>query len=310
MPLSTLFKATTIAQLARLIEDGNTDKTRDCLVSIQPLGAKAPFYCVHGVEGDVFGYRDLANALGDDQPVIGLQAIGWDAPKTYDRTITQMAARYVQAMKSYQTTGPYRIGGYCFGGIVAYEMACQLEKMGEKVSLLAVFEGSMPVVGDRSASFFQRLGAFTRHLPSWVGDYTRMSPEQLWSRIRATFMKIRVKIRANPELERRMQAEEILNVDLNDLPDMNVELTHVNSNAFLHYEPEKYGGLLTLFRARHQSINEVMFGPLDPRMGWGDLAKGGVRVRMVDGFHRNVHLSPYVNSLASELRQCLDDTTS
>lgn len=309
MPLSTLFKATTIAQLARLIDDGIMDKTSDCLVPIQPMGAKIPFFCVHGVEGDVFGYRDLVNALGDDQPVIGLQANGWDYPESYDRTIAQMAARYIDAMKSYQATGPYRIGGYCFGGIVAYEMACQLEKMGEKVSLLAVFEGSTPVEGDRSASFLQRLVAFIRHLPSWVGDYTRMSPEQLWNRIRATLIKIRMKLRANSDLERRMQAEEILNVDLNDLSNRNVELTHVNSNAFLHYEPKKYSGILTLFQARNQSINEVMFGSLDPKMGWGDLALGGVRVRIVDGFHRNIHLSPYVTSLASELRQCLNDTT-
>ena len=309
MPLSTLFKATTIAQLAHLIEDGNTDKTWDCLVPIQPHGTNAPFFCVHGVEGDVFGYRELINALGDNQPVIGLQAIGWDDPESCDGSIEQMAARYIEAMKSYQPRGPYRIGGYCFGGIVAYEMACQLEKMEEKVSLLAVLEGSMPVEGDNRVSIYQRLSAFLKHLPNWVRDYMNLSPEQLLSRIRTTLYKFRLKIQANPELERRMQAEEILNVDFDVLPDRNVELTRVNSGAFLHYEPKKYNGILTLFRARNRSINEVIFGSLDPRMGWGDLALGGVRIRMVDGFHRNIHLSPYVNSLASELRYCLEHTT-
>ncbi len=309
MPLSTLFKATTIAQLARLIEDESTGKTWDCLVPIQPLGAKAPFFCVHGVTGDVFGYRDLSNALGDAQPVIGLRAIGWDHQDYYDSSIAQMAERYIEAMKSYQPTGPYRIGGYCFGGIVAYEMACQLEKMGEKVSLLAVFEGSMPVGEENRASFFQRLSVFLRHLPGWIRDYTSMSPEQLLIRIRTTGNKILLKFQANPDLERRMQAEEILNINYDVLPDRNIELTRINSNAFLHYKPNQYNGFLTLFRAKNRSINEVIFGPLDPTMGWGKLALGGVAIRLVDGFHRNIHLFPYVISLASELKHCLENAT-
>jgi len=81
---------------------------------------------------------------------------------------------------------------------------------------------------------------------------------------------------------------------------------HVNAN--LNYVPNLYNGVVTLYRARNRSINDVVFGSLNPEMGWGDLALGGVDVRLVDGFHRNIHLTPYVQSLASELNQSLNNS--
>ncbi len=133
LPLSVLFTDTTIERLAaRITEQKDVKKDWPVLVPIQPKGSRPPFFCVHGLGGGVLGYRDLTSALGDDQPVYGLQAYGQDGENGYDLTIPAMATRYITAMRAYQPQGPYRIGGYCFGGVVAYEMACQLEKMGEQ----------------------------------------------------------------------------------------------------------------------------------------------------------------------------------
>ena len=133
-----------------------------------------------------------------------------------------------------------------------------------------------------------------------------MDSRQLLNRLRFTVTKIWSKLQRNSDFERRVRVEETLDFDIRNLPSRNLELTTVHMQAALQYESEKYNGLVTLFRARNRSINEVVFGSLDPEMGWGHLAQGGVRVRLVDGFHRNMHLSPYAKSLAGELKKCLD----
>lgn len=306
LPLFTLFQRTTVARLADLIEGKNSDTSWDVLVPIQSQGSKAPFFSVHGIGGGVLGYRDLVSYLGDDQPFLGLQAIGQDGRQAYDLSIEAMALRYIKAMRSYQPHGPYRIGGYCFGGVVAYEMACQLERMGEEVSLLAIFEGAMPNTPDTRFPVPYRLGAIWKHLPTWMSDYAGMSPRQLLSRFRSTLAKIRSRMQGDPDVQRRVRVEETLDIDINSLPRRNIELTDLHLNAALEYAPKEYHGVATVFRARNRSINEVMFGSLDPEMGWGRWARGGVNVHLVDGFHRNMHLSPYAESLAAELKKCLD----
>jgi thioesterase domain-containing protein len=266
-----------------------------------------PFFAIHGIEGGVLGYRDIALALGNDQPFLGLQAVGLDGRQAYDESVEAMAARYIEVMRVCQPRGPYRIGGYCFGGVVAYEMARQLERIGEHVSVLAMFESSMPESGEIRVSLSQRLRAISSSVPAWIKDYSSMTPRQLLNRLHSTIDKVWYRIRPNTEVERRIRVEDTLDrIDVDNLPDTHIKLTDALINASIQYVPDVYSGEITLFRARNRGINESIFGSLDPTMGWGHLAKGGVHVRLVDGFHRNMHLAPYASSLASELRKRLD----
>ena len=306
LPLSALFTETTIEKLAaRITEQKETNKSWPVLVPIQINGSKPPFFAVHGIGGGV-GYRDLSNSLGNDQPLFGLQAVGQDGQEAFDVSIEAMASRYIRAMRSQQPHGPYRIGGYCFGGLIAYEMACQLEEMGEQVSTLAIFEGTLAHEVDTSVPFSHRLHAFRQNLLAWIRDYASMPSHQLFTRIRSTFAKVLMKFQRNPELDRRVRVEETLGIDAQHIPQKNKELLDIHMQAALDYAPNPYNGRVTLFRARTRSFNEVVFGSLDPQMGWGELARGGVQVHLVDGFHRNMHLAPYVSSLAAELKKCLD----
>jgi thioesterase domain-containing protein len=187
-------------------------------------------------------------------------------------------------------------------------MARQLEKVGEEVSVLAIFEGSMPESEFVRPTLPRRLRAVWKSLPAWLQDYSGMTPRQLLNRLRSTFHKVWTKIQRNPEVERRMRVEETLDrIDVDSLSRQHIELTDALMDVAARYMPGEYTGKLTLFRARNRGINEVLFGSLDETMGWGPLAKGGVQVRLVDGFHRNMHLAPYASSLASELRKCLDE---
>jgi len=105
---------------------------------------KTPFFCVHPVGGNVLCYAELASLLGKDRPFIGLQARGVEdegAPRT---SIEEMASAYVEALRAAQPRGPYLLGGWSLGGVVAYEMARRLRERGDEVALVALFDAYAP----------------------------------------------------------------------------------------------------------------------------------------------------------------------
>jgi acyl transferase domain-containing protein len=143
LPLSTLLHAPTIAQLAGVLRQGEAPPS-PCLVALQPDGSKPPFFCMHAESGQVLIYRELARLLGPDQPVYALQAQGLDGRSPPHATIEAMAERYLGEIRGLQPDGPYFLGGFCLGAMIAFEIAQQLHARGEKVALLAAFDASGP----------------------------------------------------------------------------------------------------------------------------------------------------------------------
>ena len=142
LPLGTLFRAGSIAQIAREIENRQRTGNRRArsLVPIQSGGTKAPSFWIHGASGNVLFYRNLSERLGNEYPFYGLQSLGLDGEAEPLLSIEEMAQVYVKEIKSVQASGPYRLGGYCLGGIIAYEMAQQLKRQGDEVALLALLD--------------------------------------------------------------------------------------------------------------------------------------------------------------------------
>src|SRR5436190_13346859 len=135
LPLVTLFQAPTIEQLAGMLGHDEHEASRSLLVPIQPQGLKPPLFLVHGAGGDVlWGYANLAAHLPPDQPVYGIKSRGQNGQEEW-RTLEEMAMGYLKEVRALQPTGPYYLGGYCFGGNVAYEMARQLHSEGQSVAL-------------------------------------------------------------------------------------------------------------------------------------------------------------------------------
>ena len=153
LPVAILFEAGTVAEMAKLIEDGTP---QGCIVPIQTVGTKPPFFCVHGATGQVIGFHHLSRHLGEDQPFYGIQAIGWDATTPPYTKTRDMAAHYVTAMREVQPHGPYYLGGYSFGGRIAVYMANILKEAGEEVAFLALLDPSC-LAGRTYVSFGQWL---------------------------------------------------------------------------------------------------------------------------------------------------------
>lgn len=148
VPLSSLMKSFTIHSLS-LEVDHLVSKCRptvwDPIVPIQTEGDNPPIFLVHPSGGNVFCYTELSKYLGDKQPIYGLQAYGFE-PDHEDpvESICDIASSYITSMKRIQSVGPYHLGGWSSGGLVAIEMAIQLLNSGDSVSQVLMIDSPAP----------------------------------------------------------------------------------------------------------------------------------------------------------------------
>jgi thioesterase domain-containing protein/acyl carrier protein len=144
LPLATLLQAPTVAQMADILRDPTWLPTWSSLVPIQPHGSRPPLFLAHAGGGHVLFYRNLAQHLGSEQPVYGLQAQGLEDQRPVYQRVEDMAAHYLRDIRSRQPQGPYCLGGWSFGGTVAFEMAQQLQAQGQPVALLVLLGPVVP----------------------------------------------------------------------------------------------------------------------------------------------------------------------
>ncbi|WP_425071649.1 type I polyketide synthase [Sagittula sp. S175] len=155
-PISVLFEAPTIRACARLIEaevgpvEGAAPaapvKRFRHLVAMHDGdgGPRQPFFLIAGMFGNVLNLRHLAHLLGTDRPFYGVQARGLYGGEAPHETIEEAARDYIAEMRQVQPEGPYMLGGFSGGGITAYEVARQLEAMGQEVSLVVMLDTPLP----------------------------------------------------------------------------------------------------------------------------------------------------------------------
>ncbi len=113
-------------------------RQEQAIVPLQPRGQRAPVFALGGHNGDVFCYRPLAQALGDDQPLFGLQPPGLDGKSEPLTRVEALAAYFAEQIRAFRPSGPYVLAGYCAGGTIAFELAQQLQRQGGRVSFVAL----------------------------------------------------------------------------------------------------------------------------------------------------------------------------
>ncbi|MFO0150550.1 MAG: non-ribosomal peptide synthetase, partial [Microcystis sp.] len=144
LPLTSLFQNGTIASLAKLLAQETTQPASSPLIAIQSQGNKTPFFAVHPIGGNVLCYADLARNLGTKQPFYGLQSLGLSELEKTVASIEEMAMIYIEAIQTVQASGPYYLGGWSMGGVIAFEIAQQLLTQGQEVALLALIDSYSP----------------------------------------------------------------------------------------------------------------------------------------------------------------------
>jgi phthiocerol/phenolphthiocerol synthesis type-I polyketide synthase E len=275
---------------------------RDAVVPIQPKGSGPPLMFVHGAGGGMFwGYTTLSNHLGADQPVYAFEACA--APPNGLINLDEMAASYVDTLRAFQPRGPYYLGGYCFGGNVAYEMACQLHAQGETVALLALIDSRPP----NSNYLHARLGLpfcakFLKNLGFWLAYFVHLKSEHRQEFLRWKFRSIKRKFfpaTAGPAGARPFNLRDF--VDVSILPEPQRRLWEAHVQGYMRHRHKPYPGHLTLFRSR----GHPLVCSFDEALDWRSLAQGGVTVHIVSGAHETIMHEPHVRSLARELQPFL-----
>ena len=298
LPLATLFRAQTIAQFAGVMRE-QPETTWSSLVPIQPAGSRKPFFCVHSVGGNVLECYDLARHLGKDQPFYGLQSRGLDGRQTPHTRIADMAAHYLKEIREVQPTGPYLIGGRSLGGIIAYEMACQLKAQGQEVALLALLD-SYPVGHNKLSSdagaLKSRAVRIIRRARTHVSNLRSLPLAKKLSYVRskAGFGVLRLK-----SMAWRMIYRSYDNLG-RDLPRLLRDVEEFNWLAARNYVPQVYDGQVTLFWA-----SSDLRASYDLVSGWNILAQRGMELHEIPGNHLNIIKEPHVTVLAKKLNECL-----
>jgi thioesterase domain-containing protein len=145
VPVRAVFETPTPAGLAaRLDQPFMRDALGGLLLPIRPQGDKPPLFCVHPAVGLSWSYIPLSRYVPADQRLYGLQARGLDGTSEPARSVREMAAEYVEQIRTVQESGPYHLLGWSFGGIVAHEIAVQLQAAGEQVAALVIMDGYPP----------------------------------------------------------------------------------------------------------------------------------------------------------------------
>jgi thioesterase domain-containing protein len=301
LPMASLFQAPTVGELASILGQTEWSAPWSSVVPIQAKGSKHPIFFVHGPSGQVLNYRNLALHLGEDQPCYGIQAQGLNGKQTPHLRIEDMAAHYVKEIRTHYPYGPYYLGGFCFGGQVAFEMARQLQEQGQKVSFLGLFDADVRHYSELSrmttlTSSRTLVRKFNWHLRNLV---------LLERGEKLTYLLTRVKNFKTHVLMRFWKIiRQIFTYTGRPLPRWFQlrDLRLIHYQAGRDYVPTSYPGRVTIFL----SEDAPAIPSEDPRLGWTKLAAGGSEVHLFPGSHDTMLNESHIRVVAEKLKLCVE----
>jgi thioesterase domain-containing protein len=293
IPLSALFAGPTVARMAKHIAAANGHegpRSSPVLVNIQSRGSRVPFFCVHAVGGQVISYAELSQELGLEQPFYGLQSPPANFSPESDISIEQMAALYNREIRSVQPVGPYLLSGWSMGGLVAWEMAQQLIKEGETISLLALIDTAPPpkyLEADDRADEISMLARFALDMSRLVGKDPRPLVEQFsqadaqdqWKMVQETLTSYGV------------LAPKTAHAEMTALLDVYTR----NFRAMNNYSIQTSKQAVVYFRASEtpERVSKL----------WTTWADGGIQFHLVPGDHFTILRRPNVRIIAETLER-------
>jgi amino acid adenylation domain-containing protein len=302
LPLSSLFPSATVENIAQIIRQEKEIKPQvktlwSSLVGIQTEGKKPPLFCIHSLGGELLCYQKLSMFLGTEQPIYGLQPQGLDGQQPPLTSIEDIATHYIQAIQSIQPQGPYFLAGYSFGGVVALEIAQQLDKQGQKVAMLAMFDTCRP-------GYSQRL-SFLQRIPIHLDNIVHQGTDYLWHKVLGFRQLVTYYLQqAYKNYFNNTPSGLEISPNLADT-DSYLDIIGANIQAMKKYTFQVYSGSVTLFRTEDDNRGDAVGVKYDPQFGWGDIVTGGLEIHYIPGSHLSLLDEPYVQVLAEKFQTCL-----
>jgi thioesterase domain-containing protein len=261
-------------------------------------------FLVHGAGGDVlWGYANLAAHLPADQPVYGIKSRGQARREEFE-TLEAMAACYVKEVRAFQPQGPYYLGGYCFGGNVAYEMSRQIKAQGEEIALLLLLDSAPANAGYERIVWWRPSYSlkFVRNVTYWLQDFGELPAKDrrrfIVRKGRSFARKIARKLTGHRAAAENVDLEEV--IDPAHFPENELKLWKTHLHALEQHVQQKYAGPVVLMRTRGQPL----ISSLEEDFCWGKLASG-VDVCRIPGSHEAIFMEPHVRWLAGQLSKYL-----
>jgi len=315
-PESSFIPAATVENVASAMLRAQREKSRPPIVAIQPRGSQPPLFFLHGQwRGGGLYCSTLSRLLGNDQPFFAIVPHGLHGGRV-PRTIQAMASDRVRDVLEARPDGPIRLGGYCNGALVAFEMARQMEKMGRKVDLLAIVETHAPNIPfrrswslirlasallsldhDAQAEWFLRLRTFqiawrqaSQNGASAVGAF-------LLGKLRSIATRIGRLAKQPPTVASLPSADYTADAHADPF------------GAIDCYVPGPYKGPVVLLRTKDIGSHTANFiAPDDPSAGWAEVAPQ-VQVYWIPGTHESI-VKEQLDGVARQLAQCFEDANS
>ena len=317
VPLRYLFECPTVKSMAARIAKIKSDavfcrceaSSRSHLFKLKSGKLHQPvFFLPGGFGGDYefLVYARLVHYTGDDFTFYGLRARSADGIEKAHASVQEMAADYLREIQTLQPQGPYFLIGNCIGGIVAYEIARQLETAGQTVALLAMMDTVRPSL---ESYLRYRRNRMRKNLTNWYGSATGYfglrdnyyvarsiyHSKRLWQlpwrkKLPYLIKKTGVAIEESPKL-----FSSLAPIEFNDGRD-GVREGYIDT--LRRYRPRPYRGRVVM-------LNNSSSGQGDPTLGWMNLVLGGIDVQTIPGNHE-AYIRQYVRVAGEKLRECLE----
>ncbi|MCX4813995.1 amino acid adenylation domain-containing protein [Streptomyces sp. NBC_01239] len=299
IPISVMLgRQGTVAELAAIVRSGGQETARGPLVTLREgEPEQRPVFLFHPFGGTVFCYVELTRHLPPGRPVLAIEAPGIQNEGEAEISVEAMATRYIDLLREVQPNGPYALGGWCFGGVIAYEVAGQLRAEGEEIEFIIGIDSRAPVEENipESADDSTILSWFARDLAVPAGKTLDIPADELRALGGdAAFDHILHEAAAIGVLAEDADRAQILRY---------FEAYLANGIALQTYLPEPAELDLVLLRAADE---EADYGP---RLGWEALIKGELRVIDVSGDHNSVMYPPYAELAARAIAPHMEGTT-
>lgn len=279
----------TIRGLADTIRGADEDPTAKMIVPLTTTGTRPPIFCI--APDHVLHFTTLAKSLGPDQPLFGVQPPYPDGFRVQNLTVEHMAGIYADEISRVCPSGALHLIGFCGGGVIAYEVAQVLLSRGRDVGVLALFD--TPRQYDRLRE--HRIGT-ARYYARRAVHHPRVALDLSFSK-GLSYLAHQILNIANSVTAKPGDNPD----DPNEVTQETINALAANRAAFASYQPKPYPREIELFLA----ADTFSIYRDDPRLGWRDLAAGGIRFHWVPGGHNGFLREPRVGILKYHLETAM-----
>ncbi|HEY7414597.1 MAG TPA: condensation domain-containing protein [Ktedonobacteraceae bacterium] len=299
-PLSLLFQGGTIAQLATYLQEHTSMLPQSPLVAIQPYGDTPPLFCLHPALGNVFCYYHLSRYLRPDLRIYALQDLALETEDIQYLSLEELARCYLEEMRSVQPQGPYLLCGFSLGGLIAFEIAQQLQQQGQEVALLAILDSGIPAAASKYRDDAAYLAVV---LLEFLRGSSGHGLQELYEELLPLEPEERIAFSLRTIEAATGQSAEVGEGWLR----WACSLFKQRIEAVKNYTMRPYAGQITLFCASERDEFEYANRQVEQAedLGWSQFSLQPLALYRLPGHHDTLLDDPVITLLADQLQRCL-----